>query len=168
MRSSWSIRSGSALLMSCCPQASARKSGPTEAFRLKGGLPFKSSSSGLEGSAPSERPGSSPNGSSVAWQQTQLSLLPGSNRAKSAPHSGIGLKPVQQRKQPDCISIPRPSRGPVCPLAFLHHQNKSKRLRFAVPGALQLSVFKKKDCRISILRQSLLHPHKWRQTSPCI
>ena len=141
--------------MNCCPQTSARKSGLTEAFRLKGGLPFKSSSSGLEGSALSERPGSSPNGSSAAWQQTQPSLPPESSRAKSALHSGIGLKPVQQKKQPDCISIPRPSRGPVCPLAFSHHHNKSNRLRFAVPGALLLSVFKKKDCRISILRQSL-------------
>ena len=141
--------------MSCCPQTSARKSGPTEAFRLKGGLPFKSSSSGLEGSVLSERPGSSPNGSSAAWQQTQFSLLQESNRAKSVLHSGIGLKLVQQKKQPDCIPIPRPSRGPVCPLAFSHHHNKSNRLRFAVPGALPLSVFKKKDCRISILRQSL-------------
>ena len=124
---------------------------------LKVVLPFKSSSSGLEGSVLSERPGSSLNGSSVAWQQTQFNLLPESNRAKSVLHSGIGLKLVQQKEQPDYLSLLRPSRGPVYPLAFSHHQNKSKRLRFVIPRALPLSVFKKKDCRISILRQSLAH-----------
>ena len=137
-------------------QTSVPKSGLTGASRSKGGLPFKSSSSGLEDSAHSERPEFSLNGSSVAWQQTQFNLLPESNRVKSVLHSGIGLKLVQQKKQPDCLSILRPSRGSVCPLAFSHHQNKSKRLRFVIPGALPLSVFKKKDCRISILRQSLL------------
>ena len=45
--------------------------------------------------------------------------------------------------------------GKVCPFAPPSLQNRQKKLRFVVSGASCYCVSTKRDCRISILRQSL-------------
>ena len=105
LKSSWNTSSIRKPPLRSSHLSSELKSEQTEVSRLKAVSPSRNSSSGLEGSVLSERPGSSLNGSSVAWQQTQFNLLPESNRVKSVLHSGIRSRRDLLKKQPDFQSL---------------------------------------------------------------
>src|SRR5574344_166160 len=129
---------------------SERRSGRTGASRLKEGSLSRNSNSASGGSVHSAGRGFSPNGLSAAWLQTPSSLPPVSNRKRSALRYGTesGRKPLETNSKLGRIE------GKVCPFAPPSLQNRQKKLRLVVYGAFFYCVSTKRDCRISILRQS--------------